>query len=276
MTSSYNLYEGNSAWIVGIDLAWKDHNQDGLCLIHATRDSAKVIKTATTKGDDALLAWLQKHLPVQDHVLLAIDAPLIVPNATGSRPVDKQITFDFGKYHAGCYPANSKLCERPPRLAQRLRDNGYLVGYDLKTASRMATEVYPHPAMIRLFNLDRIIKYKKGTVAAKNPEFRRLQNLLRKSLNDHLGNNGVSQEIEAFLIANRSKTVEDQTDAIFCALIGYLHWKHHGHLSKVIGSIDEGFILLPPKYRNGFALMEAGPTGPIVTMELVNKLRDED
>ncbi|MCE0499720.1 MAG: DUF429 domain-containing protein [Methylacidiphilales bacterium] len=276
MTSTSNLFEGKSAWIVGIDLAWKDHNQDGLCLIHATRGTAKVIKAATTKGDDALLIWLQEHIPSADHALLAIDAPLIVPNATGQRPVEKEISRDFGKYHACCHSSNSTRCERPPRLAQRLRDNGYVVGYDLKTASRMATEVYPHPAMIRLFDLDRIIKYKKGKIAAKRSESRRLQDLLRKSLQNHQIDIVVSQEIEALLNADLSKTVEDQTDAVVCALIGYLHWKYQGHLSKVIGSIDQGFILLPPRYRNGFALMESCPSNRVVTMELVNKLRDED
>ena len=76
--------------------------------------------------------------------------------------------------------------------------------------------------------------------------------------------------------AEYSKTVEDKTDAVVCALIGYLHWQQQGHLSKIVGSIEEGFILLPPKYRNGFILMEGELTGQIVTMELVNRLRDEE
>ena len=273
---SSSLKDSTDAWIIGIDLAWGEKREDGLCLIHATRNGAKVIKVATSKGDDALLTWLQQNAPSPECALLAIDAPLIAPNATGSRPVDKQITLDFGKYHAGCYPANSTKCVRPLRVAKLLRDNGYVVGYDLKSAARMATEVYPHPAMIRLFYLDRIIKYKKGAVAAKKLEFKRLQGLLRSSLLNHRVDIKTSQDVEAFLSTEWSKTVEDKTDALVCALIGYLHWKNQGDLSKIIGSIEEGFILLPPRYRNGIILMESRPGGQVVTTEMVKKLMDEE
>ena len=268
-----SLYNSESAWIVGIDLAWGDRRQDGLCLIHATRGGAKVLKTALTKGDAELFAWLDDHIPSSAGVLLAVDAPLVVPNATGSRPVDKQITLDFGRYHAGCYPANSTKCARSVQFAQQLQVKGYVIGYDLKTASRLVAEVYPHPAMIRLFDLEQIIKYKKGTVAVKKLEFKKLQNCLRKSLHKHMDE--ISPEIESLLSNEWSKKIEDQTDAIVCALIGYIHWKRQGILSKIVGSIEEGFILLPPHYRNGIILMEKR-SDAVVTMELVNKLRDED
>lgn len=139
----------------------------------------------------------------------------------------------------------------------------------------MAAEVYPHPAMIRLFHLDRIIKYKKGAVAAKKLEFKKLQNHSRQFLHNR-SDISVSESVDVLLNTDWSKTVEDQTDAVVCALIGYLHWKHQGHLSKIIGSIEEGFILLPPRFRNGVPLMFEGRTGQAVTMEMVNRLRDEE
>lgn len=36
----------------------------------------------------------------------AVDAPTIIPNATGMRLPDKLSHKHFGRYHAGCYPAN--------------------------------------------------------------------------------------------------------------------------------------------------------------------------
>lgn len=274
-----SLETSTTAWIVGIDLAWGDKRKDGLCLIHATRDGAKVIKTTTTQGDDALLTWLQQYVPSSECALLAIDAPLIVPNAKGCRPVEKQISREFWKYDAFCHCSNSTNpnCARPIRVARLLRENGFTIGFDLKKDTRMATEVYPHPAMIRLFDLDLILKYKnnKQGVPTKKLEFKKLQDLLRKSLEHHRIDIGMSQDMEVLLKAGWSKTVEDQTDAVVCALIGYIHWKHQGNSSKIIGSIEEGFILLPPRYRNGFMLMESRP-GVQVTMEMVNKLRDED
>jgi len=265
-----SLYESTSASIVGIDLAWGEKQQDGLCLIRATRESSSVVRTALTSRDDELLAWLAKYAPASECSLLTIDAPLIVTNKSGCRPVEKQISSEFGKYHAFCHSSNlaKTSCARPLRVTRMLRENGYAVDFDLKNAARIATEVYPHPAMILLFELELIIKYKKGLVEAKRQEFKRLQSLMRTCLDTHFPELDCSPQIQTLLDAPWKKEIEDQTDAFFCALLG--------HLCRVVGTLEEGFILLPPRFRNGVPLMVKGRTGQLVTAELVNKLRDED
>jgi predicted RNase H-like nuclease len=42
---------------------------------------------------------------------------------------------------------------------------------------RYQIEVFPHPAMIHLFQLSRILKYKKGNLAEKKAELQKLQPL---------------------------------------------------------------------------------------------------
>ena len=42
---------------------------------------------------------------------------------------------------------------------------------------RWVAEVYPHPAMVRMFGLPRIIKYKKGSVAERRKEFSKIARL---------------------------------------------------------------------------------------------------
>ena len=245
MSATTNLANGASARIIGIDLAWGEKNPDGLCLIRASRERSVLVGSALTAGDDELMAWLDQHAPPSEATLLVIDAPLIIPNATGSRPVDRQTTSLFGKNHAGCYPANSGKCARPLRVVQRLQEHGYAVGFDLRTSSRMAAEVYPHPAMIRLFELDLTIKYKKGAVAAKRQEFKRLQGLIKDCLNTRYAGLEVGAQILTLLDMPWKKSIEDQTDALFCSLIGYHHWLHRGIRSEVIGDLATGFILLP-------------------------------
>ena len=49
---------------------------------------------------------------------VAIDAPLVVPNATGQRPVDRLVTRQYGRFHAGAYPANRRLLGDKIRAAQ--------------------------------------------------------------------------------------------------------------------------------------------------------------
>ncbi len=271
-----SLYDSKSAWIVGIDLAWGDKKPDGLCLIRADRNSAEIVETALTQGDDALSQWLKTRIPAGEPALLAVDAPLIAPNPTGCRPVDRQISVDFGKYHAACHSANSKRCARPLRVSNLLRLDGFSIDFDLRNDSRMAAEVYPHPAMIRLFEIEKIVKYKKGLVAAKRQEFARLQELIRACLKRSFPKIIVASTVKTLLEASWSKGGEDQTDALFCAMIGYRHWETNGQICEVVGSLEQGFILLPPKQQSGFTLFRWPSGEVIVTSEFVNHLRDED
>ncbi len=110
---------------------------------------------------------------------------------------------------------------------------------------RLAMEVYPHPAMVRWFGLQRILKYKRGTVAERRREFRRYQSLLRSAIEVRfpeleLGSVGIG-----LLEADYSKEAEDRLDAFFCALIALHHWRHRGQKSQVLGDIRTGFLVLP-------------------------------
>ncbi len=106
-------------------------------------------------------------------------------------------------------------------------------------------EVYPHPAMVRMFGLPRIIKYKKGSVAERRKEFQRLQGLMRRLMRRSFPKLRLGKEATDLLRQKWSKPVEDRTDALFCALIGMWHWMHRGKRSEVIGDRKTGFILLP-------------------------------
>ena len=83
-----------------------------------TATGARVLETAHVFGDAALLAWLAARLPpAPAPAMLLFDAPLLCPNATGSRPVDRLTHTLFGRFHAGAHPANAARCPRPLRLA---------------------------------------------------------------------------------------------------------------------------------------------------------------
>ena len=231
-------------FIVGVDLAWGDRKRDGLCLIKTERRRASVRTVTHTLGDKALLAWLREQTGTAS-TLVMVDGPIVCPNASGSRPVDRWISKLFWRQHAGCYPANSAKCPRPARIARRLVAAGYRIGWEFDAAPRMVCEVYPHPAMIRLFGLHRIVKYKRPPAANRRREFRRLQRLLIQYLADKFPKLELNDEAEELLGARWTKLVEDKLDAFFCALIGYHHFLHHGRKSEVLGSLKTGFILMP-------------------------------
>ena len=244
---------GKILQIAGVDLAWGERNGDGLCLVRASRPTAglwraEVVECAHVFGDSALFEWIETRLPpTAGPALLLFDAPVVCPNATGSRPVDRRTTSLFGRFHAGPHPANSARCVRPLRLARELTARGAAVGWQLGSAGRLLAEVFPHPATIRLLGLERIVKYKRGLVAARRAEFSRLQGLLWECLRTRFapGEWVETPALAAVLSASWTKPAEDQLDAFICALVGYHHWRHDGRQSEVLGDLETGFILVP-------------------------------
>jgi len=231
--------------ILGLDLAWGERNPDGVALIDVRAQSARLRECRLVQGDDALLDWVDAQVSPSADALILVDAPLVCPNLTGSRPVDRETHRVFGRFHAGCHPANLSRCPRPIRLAAHLQERGFTLGWNLRASRRLVAEVYPHPAMIRLFELDRIVKYKRGPAAAQRQEFQRLQGLIRHCLTLRFPQLLMDEGVEDLLRAPRSKAAEDRLDAFFCALIGWHHWLYRGRKTEILGDRDTGFILVP-------------------------------
>ncbi len=233
--------------LVGIDLAWGERNGDGLCLLEAVEGRARIVETAHVFGDVALLEWLETRLPpAPAPAALLFDAPLICPNVTGSRPADRQTHTVFGRFHAGAHPANRRLCPRPLRLAEAVGSRlGFGLGWARPRESRLAVEVFPHPASVRWLRLERIVKYKRPPVALRRAEFARMQGLLAGCLRERFPELEENDVLRAVLAAPWTKPAEDRLDALLCALVGYHHWKHDGAQSQVLGDLETGFIVVP-------------------------------
>jgi predicted RNase H-like nuclease len=233
--------------IIGIDLAWGDKKPDGVAYINMGRSSVSVKGFAYPRGDEELMTLLNSMLARQDKAFITVDAPIVCPNLTGTRPVDRLTHTLFHREHAACHPANRTKCPRPVRVREKLEALGIVTGWDLHGSKKLVAEVYPHPAMVRLFKLRRIVKYKKGTVDQRRSEFRRLQRLLRRFMGKSFPDLILNHETKNLLKTSWSKPVEDLTDALFCALIGLWHVEDRG--SEIIGDLSTGFILLPLDQR---------------------------
>ncbi|GAB4251320.1 MAG: DUF429 domain-containing protein [Candidatus Methylacidiphilales bacterium] len=236
-------------WVVGIDLAWGETKADGVCFVRVTGGQAEVDGFAYPQGDDGLVRALGERVGRRERAFVAVDAPLVCPNLTGSRPVDRLTHTLFHREHAACHPANLGKCPRPPRVMGLLAAEGFRLGWNLVRGRRLVSEVYPHPAMVRLFRLERILKYKRGLVTERRAEFERFGRLVRDLVGKEFPELRLNGEAEELLRAPWSKPVEDRVDAMFCALIGLWHWKHGGQRSEVIGDLKTGFILLPEDLR---------------------------
>lgn len=233
--------------LFGVDLAWGDRNPDGLARLDFPDGALSPpvsIEVSLVRGENFLLDALVETADTVP-VFVAVDAPTIGPNETGSRPVDRECSRLFRREEAGCHPVNRGLCQRPFRIAEALAKRGFALSSDLSRGPRLLAEVYPHPAMIRFFGIPKTIKYKRGPVQHRRREFSRYQDLTKQLLARHFLEPAGQPIIDELLSAPWSKGVEDRLDALFCGLIGWWHLRHLGTQSETLGDEKTGGILLP-------------------------------
>ncbi|MEJ7832536.1 MAG: DUF429 domain-containing protein [Nocardioides sp.] len=228
---------------VGIDLAWGERQRTGLAVLDA---SARLVHVSTVRTDDEIAAALTAY--VGGDCLVAIDAPLIVTNPTGSRAAEKALGKDFRRFDAGAHPANTGK----PEFADGTRGARVsgLLGLDMNPRSgrsRRAIEVYPHPATIVLFGLARILKY-------KHKQGRELE-LLRSELLVLMAHvesivttdvtwSGLRQQVETATRKSQLRVVEDQVDAVLCAYVALFvdRWPER---TTTYGDFATGYIVTP-------------------------------
>ena len=72
----------------------------------------------------------------------------------------------YAAKHAGCHACNKTLYPDAAvvALSRQLHDAGYR---HLGTTDRFQIEIYPHPALIEIFDLPHRLLYKKGNVDSK-------------------------------------------------------------------------------------------------------------
>lgn len=100
---------------------------------------------------------------------VAVDAPIVISNQTGQRIAERLINREFGRYHAGCHSANANrpFAKLTTGFGIALEQRGYLPADRItpRLRGKFQIAVHPHAAMVRLFGLQRIIKYERGRLA---------------------------------------------------------------------------------------------------------------
>jgi predicted RNase H-like nuclease len=236
---------------LGIDLGWVS-GASGLCCLQWRPQGELYLSDLQCQATLAgVLAWVNQQVPEGDFAGIAIDAPTIIPNLTGMRLCDRKAHSLFGRYHAGCYPANLGLpfAQRLIGFAQTLETMGFAHAPDMvaQQPERFQAEVFPHPAMVHLFGLDRIIKYKKGRLAERRLELARMRELILTHLPHQEPALCITSD-DLPTIPERAlalKAVEDQLDSLICAYVA-AHWWYWGlERNWVLGNREEGFLVVP-------------------------------
>jgi predicted RNase H-like nuclease len=235
---------------LGIDFGWRSQ-PSGLCALH-WQDGALHLGDLRREVElSEILAWVDEQMPEGVHGGIAVDAPTLIPNERGMRLCDRLAHKYFGKYHAGCYPANlgSPFAERTLELGKSLEARGFAHAPRIKAkqSERFQIEVFPHPAMIHLFKLDRIIKYKKGKVAERRSELTRLRHCILTYLPTQTPPLILSEPDlpEVPLRGVDLKHLEDRLDSLVCAYVAAHWWYWGGDRNQVLGDETTGYIIVP-------------------------------
>lgn len=237
---------------IGIDLAWGETNSSGWAVLKGDQERAELVEVDTLPSCEMVLARLQRR--ATGSTFVAVDAPLIINNHKGQRRCEKEIGRCYGAKGASCHSSNlSHSHSAGVRFASRLEALGFRHAPDLAHPDnqRVMLEVYPHTALIELFGLPRIIRYKKGNVESKRSGQRELQCQLRKlPLFDPPLE--CTQPLSEFLAIDPGalrgaelKANEDALDAIVCAYCAYYYWRWRAFRTEIFGDLQSGYIVVP-------------------------------
>jgi predicted RNase H-like nuclease/ppGpp synthetase/RelA/SpoT-type nucleotidyltranferase len=237
-------------WFLGIDLAWGQKNPTGLAVLD---DDARLVHLSAVRTDDEIVAALAPY--VDGPVLAGIDAPLVVTNATGSRPAEQALSRDFRRYEAGTHPSNTGKPEfadgtRGARVAERLG----------LTVHETALEVYPHAATVALFGLDKTLKYKAKPgrdLAFLRSELLRLMGLVETVVQPDASWAALRRSVEGATRKSELRTAEDQVDAVVCAYVARYADRWPDHVTSY-GDPATGVIVTPSLGAGA----ESGPGDP--------------
>lgn len=235
---------------LGIDLGWKS-GASGLCCLEWQQGQLVLLSLERQLEIVDILSWVRHWTEFQIPALVAVDAPTLIPNLTGTRLPDRLTHKYFGKYHAGCYPANLQrpFAQRTIDFGLSLRELGFCHApvMDRQRLDRYQIEVFPHPAQINLFNLDRILKYKKGKLSDRQMELTKLRNYILTILPT------LEPKLELLNLPNipsqgkSMKEAEDMLDSLICAYIGAYWWYWGEEKNLVLGDEETGYIVVPQR-----------------------------
>jgi predicted RNase H-like nuclease len=231
---------------LGIDLAWSA-NPSGLCCLEFVNGKLVLRDLRRETAIEDIFAWVDRFCP--DAGIVAVDAPTLIPNQTGSRVPDRLAHKYFGRFHAGCYPANLGLpfADRTLGVGFSLEARGFKHAPTIEPQQlgRYQIEVFPHPAMIHLFGLDQILKYKKGAIAQRKLELEKLRQYILEKLPKLEPRLKIETLPEIPNKGTELKALEDQLDSLICAYVAAYWWYWGTEKNLVLGDRESGYIVVP-------------------------------
>jgi predicted RNase H-like nuclease len=235
---------------LGIDLGWST-GATGLALVNS---NGNLVASGHVVTDTEIDAWIANF--ARSPLVVAVDAPLVVPNDTGARDGERELASAYVAFGAAPYSSSHKTLGEGPTRAMRLArrhdwsvDPAESIGIGRPT---VCLEVYPHPALVSLFGLPYRLAYKKGNQDRRRAGLEQLVELLESIPELRLPEYSRWAEIRRIVAdptQGELKRLDDELDAIVCAYVAWM-WHHRRSALRVYGSMRGGYIVAPhpPSY----------------------------
>ena len=234
---------------LGLDLAWAPRKSSAGAVIEQTEDGVEIVSTATLRTHEDVLSWVAKNRGRYGSVL-CVNAPIIVENTGGRRPVDVELEHHFSQHRVKEYTVNTVNASHPRTIARSLLRMGF--DPNPQAEGDRVIETCTEAAQVLLFGLDKVIRTKSGPIGGRKDGVHRYREqiygklpFLELGLED-------SDAMEEFMNLDlggmngtRLGELEEKLDAVLCAYIA-AHLQLMGpDRCAFLGDLQSGYILLP-------------------------------
>ncbi len=242
---------------LGMDLAWAPRSSSAGAVLEPTGDgTVKVASTAHLRAHEDVLSWVARNRG-RGGAILSVNAPIIVENSSGRRPVDQQLAHHFGRFFVDEYAANTVNSSHPRTIGRSLQRMGF--DPDPQSEHDRIIETAAQPAQIILFDLERPMRIKSGPIGARKDAANRYRELIYGKLPfcdpeledsdslDELVNVDLSD-----LNGSRLGELEGKLDAVLSGYIAAFLDLRGPEACAFLGDLRSGYILLPaPEEEEG-------------------------
>lgn len=242
---------------LGLDLAWAPRSSSAGAVLEPTEDgTVRVVSTAHLRAHEDVLSWVARNRG-RTGAILSVNAPIIVENSSGRRPVDEQLAHHFGRFYVDEYAANTVNSSHPRTIGRSLQRMGF--DPDPQSESDRIIETASQPAQILMFELERPMRIKSGPIGARKDAANRYRELIYGKLpfcNPELEDSEALDELVNVelgdLNGSRLGELEGKLDAVLCGYVGAFLDLRGPEACAFLGDLRSGYILLPaPEEEEG-------------------------
>ena len=234
---------------LGLDLAWAPRSTSGGAVMEPTEEGIRLVSTAHLRAHEDVLAWLSRNRG-RDEAILVVNAPIIVENTNGRRPVDVELEHHFSRYQVQEYTVNTVKASHPRTMARALMRMGFHP--DPQAEGNRVIETCSQAAQVLLFGLERPLRIKSGPIGGRKDAANRYRELLYGKLPFLQPELEDSPALDALMAANlpsmngtRLGELEGKLDATLCAYVAAYLGLLGPEACAFLGDLYTGYVLLP-------------------------------